>query len=60
MDRFQHALEGVSELHGFERSKAEGIGIHTIEGVVHDDPWAAIALGDHPQGTEAEIGEVLH
>jgi hypothetical protein len=53
-------LEGVTKLHGVERGKAEGVGVDTIESVVHYDPWSAIALGDHPQGTEAEIWEMLH
>jgi hypothetical protein len=60
VDGLQHALEGVTKLHGVAWGEAEGVSVDTIESVVHYDPWAAIALGDHPQGTEAEVGEMLY
>jgi hypothetical protein len=30
-----------------------------VEGVVDDDAWAAITLGDHAKRAEAKVGEVL-
>ena len=49
VELLKEALEGSAKLHGV-RGEGDGIFVDTIEGVVHDGPWAAVALWNHTHG----------
>ena len=58
-DLAQDAVQGMSELHGFQGRQREGLVIDIPPAVVTYPPRAAIALGNNSRGRDTEAGEVL-
>jgi len=58
-EEVEDALQGTTKLHGFRGSEGNCVGIDIVEGVIHNDTWAAVALRDHSQGRQFEVREVL-
>lgn len=53
-------MEGAAELHGLHGGEPDRILIDSKEGVVDNGARPAVALGHHTEGTEPQVGEVLH
>ena len=46
----EYALERPAELHGLGWEQRDGVIVDAPEGVVDDDTWSPIALGDYSKG----------